>query len=316
MPSSRATRFCCFLFAVLATLASLADGPVLFAPGVVSTGMDDAHATFTADGRTLYFLRSTPDFAHWTILVSHLERGRWQKPKVAPFSGRWADGDVFLTADEQRIYFISNRPPAGDVARHDTEIWTVVRDGSGWGTPRPVAELSSPGDEWYPTLTRDGTIYFGSDRPGGHGGCDIWRARRVGDGFGPPENLGAPLNTAEQEVEPYVSPDETFIIFSGKRAGSQGAYDLFLTWNCRGEWTTPQPLGAGVNSAGWDFGPRLTPDGRTFFFTSNRSDTAQAPQKALDYEALMRRLASPRNGLRDIYRIEATELAMRSPCGE
>ncbi len=162
-------------FAGLVTLAAAAraSGPMLFAPGVVSTGLDDAHATFSIDGRTLYFLRSTPDFAHWTILISHLEHGEWQRPAVAPFSGRWADGDVFLTADEQRIYFISNRPLTGDVARPDTEIWTMIRAGSGWGAPRPVAELSSPGDEWFPTLTRDGTLYFGSDRPGGHGASDL-----------------------------------------------------------------------------------------------------------------------------------------------
>jgi hypothetical protein len=293
-----------------------AGSPVLFAEGVVSTGFDDAHVTFTPDGRTMYFVRSTPDFAHWTILVSRLEGGRWSPPQVAPFSGRWSDADVFVTRDGRRLFFVSNRPVKGTEARPDTELWVMERTGAGWGPPRHLAELASPGDEWFPVLTEDGTLYFGSDRPGSRGKTDLWRARWVGDRFGPAENLGAPINGPEQEIEGYVFPDGRTLLLAAKgRPGSAGEYDLYASFWCNGAWTDPQPLGAGVNSKGWEFGPRPSPDGRTLFFTSNRRTWA-VPERALDLEGLTDRLVRPGNGLRDVYAVELSAVRLRSPCAE
>ncbi|MFY3745583.1 TolB family protein [Anaeromyxobacter sp. Red801] len=305
------------LAAVLLPCLASPAGPALFAEGVVSTGFDDAHVAFTPDGRTMYFVRSTPDFAHWTVLVSRREGRRWSAPRVAPFSGRFGDADVFVTRDGRRLFFVSNRPlPAsGTEARPDTEIWVMERAGAGWGPPRHVAELSSPGDEWFPVLTDDGTIYFGSDRPGGHGKSDLWRARWLGDRFGPPENLGAPVNGPDQEIEAYAFPDGRTLVFAAKgRPGGAGEYDLYASYACDGGWTEPEPLGAGVNSKGWEFGPRLSPDGRTLYFTSNRS-TWTVPATALDLGALTGRLSRPGNGLRDVYAIDVAALGLRSPCG-
>jgi hypothetical protein len=290
--------------------------PALFAEGVVSTGHDDAHVSFSPDGRTLYFVRSTPDFARWTVLVSRFVGNQWSRPEVAPFSGRWGDADVTITRDGRRLFFVSNRPvEGGSTPRPDTEVWAIDRQGDGWGTPRHLAELSSPGDEWFPTITDSGTLYFGSERPGGKGKCDLWRAPWLGDHFGPPENLGEPINTADQEIEPWISPDERMLIFSGKgRPEGRGEYDLYVSFRCAGRWTPPRPLGAGVNSSGWDFGPRVSPDGRYFFFTSNRSELARPPPRPLAVDELMRRLSAPGNGLRDVYQVEMRALDLRSPC--
>lgn len=72
-------------------------GPRLFAPGVVSTGHDDSHLSFTPDGNSIYFLRNKPDFMHWTILTAQRAGNSWRRPRVAPFSGRYSDADVFVT---------------------------------------------------------------------------------------------------------------------------------------------------------------------------------------------------------------------------
>src|SRR5215211_3249013 len=63
--------------------------PTVFGEGIISTGDYDSHPAFTPDGRTLYFLKSTPNFNFWTIVVSHFENGKWNAPEVAPFSGQW-----------------------------------------------------------------------------------------------------------------------------------------------------------------------------------------------------------------------------------
>lgn len=294
--------------------AGAASAPERFLEGLVSTGADDAHVAFTPDGTTLYFVRSTPDFAHWTVLESRRVEGKWSRPEVAPWSGEWDDADVFVTRDGRKLFFVSRRPVSGDAPRPDTEIWVMERDGQRWGPARHVAELSSPGDEWFPTSTDDGTLYFGSERPGGKGKSDLWRARWLGDRFGPPENLGDAINGPDQEIEPLISPDGKTLVFAAKgRAGGEGQYDLFVTYQCEGRWTPPQPLGAGVNSAGWDFGPRYSPDGRYLYFTSNRSDVVRG--RRLDAAALARLLESPGNGLRDVYRVPVSALGLVSPCG-
>ena len=283
--------------------------PKVLAPDELCTGDDESHASVFPDGHTLYFLKNTPSFDFYTIVSSELRDGKWTRPRTAPFSGRYSDADIVFTPDGRRAYFVSARPVNGQ-SRNDMEIWTVERTASGaWGEPQHVAELSSPVDEWFPTLTADGTIYFGSDRPGGVGGTDIWRARFVEGKFAPPENLGAPVNTQGDEIEPFVAADEQLLILSARNRGDAvGAYDIYVAKRRGAGWDTPHHPGPPLNSPAWDFAPRLSPDGRIFIFTSNRGFGSQGLDRRLDFDQLERRLHSAGNGLRDIYYVSADAL--------
>lgn len=268
------TLFCSITLAASVSVADSnapSEKAMLFEPGLVSTGFDESHVAFAPDGSALYFLRNTPDFSHWTIMQSSNVGGRWGRPTVAPFSGTWSDADVFITHDGERLFFVSNRPVDGH-AKEDTDIWMMRRASGGRGAPVHVPELSSTGYEWFPTLTDSGTIYFGSEREGGAGASDLWRAKWLGDRFSAPENLGPIFNTANQEIEPLIARDERWLIFAARgRTPSAGSYDLYISFNCPSGWSAPAPLGADVNSAGWDFAPRMSLNGQGFFFTSNRS---------------------------------------------
>src|SRR5262245_37641795 len=211
--------------------------PKVLAPDVLCTGDDESHASVFPDGHTLYFLKNTPSFDFYTIVYSELHDGKWRRPRTAAFSGRYSDADIVFTADGRRAYFVSARPVNGQ-PRDDMEIWTIERDASGnWGEPRHVDELSSPTDEWFPNLTADGTIYFGSDRAGGVGGTDIWRARFVDGKFQPPENLGAPVNSKGDEIEPFICADEQTLIISARNRGDAvGAYDLYVAHRRGSGW--------------------------------------------------------------------------------
>ncbi len=284
--------------------------PRLFAPGLVSTGDDESHATFSPEGTSLYFLKNTPTFDFWTIVRSRWSGGRWTTPEVAPFSGRWSDADPFLTEDGLRLYFISTRPVDG-AAKEDTDLWMVERAPQGdWGAPTHLGSVvNSPASEWFPTVTRSGALYFGSERSGGKGGADIWRSRLVDGVYQAPENLGEPVNTSAGEFEPMVSPDERFMVFAAAgRPGNLGLFDLWISYNRGGAWSKPVHIGAPINSDGWDFGPRLTPDGRYLFFTSSRGAAGRRPDRSLTYQELLDRLHAPGNGLRDIYYIATSAL--------
>lgn len=288
--------------------------PALFGEGVISTGDYDSHPAFTPDGRTLYFLKSTPDFSFWTIVVSRFDAGRWGPPEVAPFSGQHSDADPFITADGSRLYFISDRPTA-ERATRGMDIWVVEKTAAGWGEPKNLgAPVNSDGNEWYPTLTRDGTIYFGSDRAGGKGRTDIYRSRLVDGKYTEPENLGDNVNTQFNEFEPYVSPDERFIIFmGGGRAEGFGGFDLYLSYRRDGAWTKAVNLGPKVNSAGNELSPMIAPGGEYFFWTSTRVFGGRPPEKLLTYRELEKRLRGPGNGLGDIYQIAVSALGIEPP---
>jgi hypothetical protein len=268
--------------------------PTLFGEGIISAGEFDSHPAFTPDGKTLYFVRSTPQFTDWKIYESHWKLGRWTQPEMAPFSGKYADADPYVTPDGRRLYFISDRPVNG-VKRGDMDIWVLDRTKDGWGDPRNVGAVNSTGNEWFPSLSRDGTLYFGSDRPGGQGKTDVYRARPAKAGFHLPENLGSPVNTASDEFEPYVTPDESYLIFAATRPGGQGGMDLWLSRRVKEGWTEPANLGPKVNRPGMEIGARVSPDGKYLFWSSMRRDGPIDPKN---------RPNRARNGLGDIYQMD------------
>src|ERR1700761_2706657 len=101
--------------------------PVVFAPGVVSSPYEEVAATFTPDGNTVYFAQGTIALE---ICYSKKVNGEWTKPNIVSFSGRWGDWDPCMSADGQRIYFVSNRPldTTGDNKfKRSSHLWYVDR---------------------------------------------------------------------------------------------------------------------------------------------------------------------------------------------
>lgn len=285
--------------------------PTIFAPGVISSGDFDSHPAFTPDGKTLYFLRSSPTFNFWTIVVSHFENNHWTTPEVLPISGQYRDADPFITRDGKRFYFISDRPKdAADTSTdRSLDIWFMEKSGNGWGAPQNLgAPVNSAGNEWYPTLAQDGTIYFGSDRPGGKGRTDIYRSRLVDGKYTEPENLGDAVNTQFEEFEPYISPDQKYLIFMTQRPDGHGGSDLYISYQRDGSWTRAVNLGDKINSSGSEYSPLVSPDGKYFFWSSTRSTASTSQTKRLTYQDFLTRLRSPGNGLGDIYQIDLSAL--------
>lgn len=274
--------------------------PVLFGEGVISTGEFESHPAFTPDGHTLYFVKSNPAFTDWTIYVTHHAEGRWSPPKVAPFSGKHRDADPFVSADGKLLYFISDRPVDGK-PKEDMDIWVMdrLKDG-GWGEPRNLgAPVNTTASEWFPTVAANGTLYFGSDRPGGHGKTDLYRARRADGKLAEPENLGPSVNSAADEYEGWTAADESFLVFmAAGRPDSLGGGDLYISYQRDGQWTPAKNLGPKVNGPGLEISPYLSPDGKYFFFSSVR--------KAADISGTPpgKRPDRPRNGLGDIYQMD------------
>lgn len=242
--------------------------PALFAKDVISSPLEEYRISFAPDGRTIYFARSRAFFPvsrQSAILTSQWQNGTWSEPQTAPFSGRWADIDPFVTPDGRRIYFSSIRPVDGE-ERTDSDLWYVERRGSGWSEAIHVSGVNSRHDELYPSLAPDGTLYFGSDRPDGRGGWDIWKAAPAGGGFGTPVNLHD-LNSSQWEFNPAISPDGRYLVFTSiGRTENIGMGDLFVSWSNGPTWSVPVHLNPWANSPADDYHPSFSPDGQLLYF--------------------------------------------------
>src|ERR1700755_1399491 len=86
---------------------------VLFSPGIISTKDDEFGGSFTPDGKTCYFSKSVLKFYLDVICYSEFKNGKWQTPKVAPFSGMYRDFDPVLSPNGNKMIFTSNRPVDG-----------------------------------------------------------------------------------------------------------------------------------------------------------------------------------------------------------
>ena len=289
----------------------------LFAPGIISTGDYESHATFTPDGGELYFLKMAPNFSRWTIFVSRYKDGRWSKPEVAPFSGQYQDADPYITADGKHFYFISDRPvEAGGERQWHHDIWVMDKTESGWSVPRHLpAPVNSDADSYYPLALKNGTLYFGSERKDSKGLGDIYRAVAQKDGRYAVENLGTPVNTSAGEYEAFVTEDERLLLLAAtKRPDSLGDYDLYVSHKqADGKWSQLVNLGPEINSPARELSPKLTPDGKYLVWMSCRVPVLPGkPQRRTTAEVLQE-LHAPSNGLGDIYQIDVSAVAALRP---
>lgn len=289
--------------------------PTMFAPGMISTGDYEFAPAFMPDGKTVYFVKSTPDFTYWTLVYSEFKAGKWSEPKVAPFSGKYTDGDPFITADGKQMFFISQRPldPSLSGAPVRLDIWVVNKIADGWSEPKNLGKTINEASQYFPTVAQNGTLYFGSTRKGGKGGVDLYRSKLINGEYQSPENLGDAINSEFDEFEPLISPDESFLIFMARnRPDGLGGYDLYISYNENGKWTKAQNLGEPINSDVADYSPGFSRDGKYFFWTSTRSLINSPKTEGWNYQSLTNAHRSPQNGLGDIYYISIEALKLKT----
>jgi WD40-like Beta Propeller Repeat len=232
-----------------------------WAPAGISSDQFESHAAFDPRTGDLYFVRSNRDFAGWRILTSLCGSTGWSAPVDPPFAGDGVEADPWFTPDGSTLYFISSRTTDG-VRRKDLDIWRVERGANGeWGTPQRLpVPINSQAHEWFPRVSSDGWLYFGSSRGGGLGKTDIWRARSDAAGAWRAENLGAPVNSGADEYEPLPSPDGRSLIVAGEGG-------LFETRRVGTTWSPRRLLPPEVNVNGTEIGATVSPSGRTLLFS-------------------------------------------------
>jgi Periplasmic component of the Tol biopolymer transport system len=263
--------------------AQVISEPQLFAEGVINIDGEEYGPTFMPDGKTIFFARRLDKRKMEHIFVSRFENGKWTAAEVAPFSGKYFDKEPFVSPDGKKIFFASRRPVDAASEKKDFNIWMVEKTKDGWSAPQNLGPMvNSDGYDNYPAVSKNGTIYFGSVRAGGSGEGDLYRSRLVKGKYTAAENLGNIINTAENEADPYIAPDESFIIYSAERANGAGEGDLFISFNKDGKWSAPQSLGPKINTSDYEYTPLVSPDKKYLFFSRGWGKIYQIDMSALN----------------------------------
>jgi WD40-like Beta Propeller Repeat len=237
----------------------------VFAPGVISGPSNDSDPCFTPDGRTLVFARNN------TLMVSHRIGESWSKPEIAPFSGQWADQQPTISPDGSFLVFVSGRPilPT-DKSRPAGNLWRVDRRGSSWGEPVHLpATVNRDSSTWAPSIAGDGSLYF-IEKENPKAPFRLWRAQARNGSYEPPVAVSFGDATT-QDVDPAVAADESFIVFGSVHPGTDAHERLFIAFREHGGWGKPIDLGNAVNGPDDTNEARLSPDGKTLYFSSART---------------------------------------------
>jgi Tol biopolymer transport system component len=246
--------------------------PELFAPGIVCTDETQGCSVFLEDGRIFMYnvFREDESFLYeLEMVVEH-----WTKPRLSSLTSDYYDGDFTLSPDGKTLFFSSRRPLKLDgTEREYSDIWMVNRTETGWGQPSPLgAPINTEHHDAYPTLEKDGTLYFFARDRGGYGKSDIFCSRLVEGAYQEPENLGPAINSDEHEWDPWIAPDGSFLIFCSTKPGGYGGDDIYVSFReMDGSWCNAINMGRRVNSAKSENRPYVTWDSKYFFFASNRS---------------------------------------------
>ncbi len=266
--------------------------PQIFAEGIVSTGAPEFASSFTPDGRTVYFNRTTPDRSSLVIMKSEQVDGVWQEPDTASFSGTWFDVDPFVAPDGSKLFISSTRPTSASDTLLDFNTWVVsLQDGSE-GEPWPLPEpLNSDSTEVFASATLSGALYFSSDRDG------VMRTVRASS-MEPDARLTVvpiDLNVGAGVGNPAISPDEQYLVVVTRSDSGIGAADLFVSKRIGESWTPAHLLPEPINSTFTDFAPSWSPDGKYLYFTSERPGVAGPVAEGVRPPG-------------DIYRVEASAI--------
>ncbi|WP_235295728.1 hypothetical protein [Portibacter marinus] len=262
------------------------DQPTLFEPGTIATSdANEWGITFAPDGNTAYFTRRKDDGSPQKIYTTKRNsEGLWSRAVVADFStGR--DEGPFISPDGKYFFMTSDRPIAG-IAQSDVldmNLWVMKQTDGGWSAPvalpNNINRTRSAQDQWPkhyeagPTIDASGQLYYWTQGTSGQV-ANLYQTRMNGDdSFSDPSELTPPSHDKGFDSGPCITPDGQLLFFvTSNREDSYGREDLYYTRLINGQWSEAKSLGPIVNSSHNEAAPRFSPDGKYFFFTSDRGE--------------------------------------------
>ena len=245
----------------------------LFAPGIISK--PDRHEfgiTFSRAGDECYL--GVDEGARNVTYGFRLTNGTWSHAEPLLPEAEGSIHDPMLSLDDQRLYYIGHGTRTKKLGAKDANLWFVEREYEGWGKPTLLGpSINTEANEFYIGLTESGTLDFASNKQAAKDAAynyDIYVAQPEVDDFKSAVRLPDAINSNRYDADPFVAPDESYMIFGSVRKEGYGRGDLYISFRTEAGWTPAQNMGPTINNEKHQLCPFVSRDGKYFFFTSDQ----------------------------------------------
>jgi len=245
--------------------------PKLFASSIfkqVAGNSVHSSPSFSSDGKEMYYT-IMPTEGPFVIKYMKMIGENWTNPETVKFT-KGIDGNNSLFANSDDIILFKSLTPRYN-KQNILTLWKVERENGIWGKPHeldPIFDNLAMGV----SITNSGTIYFTLAKEG-YGSHDIYRSQLINGKYSNPEKLCHEINSDGDDWQPYVAPDESYLIFSRyKGAPKKGIINLYISFKqTDGYWSEALNMGKAINEkdAAW---PYVSPDGKYIFFVSSKDN--------------------------------------------
>lgn len=260
--------------------------PVDFKPERLSESINSEKNEYwpsvSLDGKKLVFTRLEKlptGRLQEDFFIAEFDSSGWEMAKpILEINTNENEGAQALSADGRLLFFTACNRPDGFGS---CDIYYSVFNGNKWSLPKNAGNTLN-GGSWdaQPTISSDNRfLYFSSNRAGGKGKKDIWRAELLSieeNGtlkWGKPKNMGDSINTVGDEISPFMHPNNLSFYFASDFLVGMGGMDLFQTeLEIDGTFAVPKNMGFPINTFKDEQGLNVGFDGKTAYFSSERDD--------------------------------------------
>ncbi len=239
----------------------------------------------TADGNSLVFtgrVNLSPNSDEDLYICTKDNDGKWSEPVTISenINTRNNEGTATISADGRTIIFTSC---LGRKGYGSCDLFVSYKKGEEWTKPENLGpNINSRAWESQPSLSADGRkLYFVSDRRGGLGRRDIYVSELKEKEWSAPKNLGAPINTEDDEVSPFMHANGETLYFGSNGHLGFGNFDIFKSELEEKSWSDPKNLGYPINTFEDQVSLFVTADGKKGYYANENMNTKNRVKSAL-----------------------------------
>ena len=245
----------------------------LFASGLVSTG-EGVHGNivFTSDFSEAAWQPNYTVDGKSLLYIMKYRNGKWEAPTEFFLKEGYNYSEPFYSYDGKILYYLSGEIGTSGNAENE-KIWYVVRTGEGWSEPKLLSSTLSS-FHWQFSFDKNNNLYYGGKSQDKK--AEIYFSQLKNGKYETPIRLSEKINSGSPEFSPFISPDNSYLVFVRivEQQNGPPKTNLFVSFRDKyGNWTEAQNLTAkldmSIQSQVEMMGaPRITPDGKYLFFTS------------------------------------------------
>ena len=213
------------------------------------------------EGNQLLFVKAYGGRDSLHLFESRRINGKWKKAQKAFFANTNVNQiDPSFSPNGKHILFNSLL-----TEERGYDVYMLTKTAEGWTKPELLPKtINTAKHEFYATMALNGNIYFTRRNESN----DIYVSKWSNEGYSKAEALKGGINTKFSDSNPYISPNEDFLIFISNRDGGYGNADLYISFKNKDDfWSTPQNLGVFINTKASEFCPTIALKTKRFLFS-------------------------------------------------